>query len=179
MKFKLRKIILSVFLIVFVVSGLCAAQTNATDEPILSDENLFEGFVYFADKQKTSLKSVKKKFASNLDSHYLGLEILKTLIEGTQLVHLESTWPKGTKINSFFITDDGKAYVDLNLEPGMVETMDTQSELLAIYSMVNSLTLNISKIQMVKILIQGEDAVTLAGHIDLEYFYKTNLLMVK
>ncbi|MBU1696072.1 MAG: GerMN domain-containing protein, partial [Proteobacteria bacterium] len=93
--------------------------------------------------------------------------------------HLEATWPKGTKINSFFITDDGKAYVDLSPEQGMMENMDTQSELLAIYSLVNSLTLNIPKIEMVKILIQGQDALTLAGHIDLEYFYKTNMLMVK
>ncbi|MBT3387327.1 MAG: hypothetical protein HN417_05300 [Desulfobacula sp.] len=52
-------------------------------------------------------------------------------------------------------------------------------ELLAVYSLVNSLTLNISKIKMVKILIQGKDALTLAGHIDLECFYKTNMLMVK
>ena len=45
------------------------------------------------------------------------------------------------KVNSFFITDDGKAYIDLNLEQGMMENMDTRSELLAIYSMVNSLTM--------------------------------------
>ena len=179
MKSKLRNIVLFIFLIVFALSGFCAAQNDVKQEQISSYEDLFEGFVYFADKQKTSLKSVKEKFALTLDSHYLGLEILKTLLKGPQLVHLEATWPKGTKINSFFIADDGKAYIDLSLEPGSMENMDTQSELLAIYSLVNSLTLNISKIKMVKILIQGQDALTLAGHIDLEYFYKTNMLMVK
>ena len=176
---KQGKIIFFIFLVIFALSGICAADDEVKEEKILSNEDLFEGFVYYADKQKTALKSVKKKFASNLDSHSLGLEIIKTLIEGPQVSHLEATWPKGTKINSFFITDDGEAYIDVSPEPGMMENMDTPSELLAIYSMVNSLTLNISKIKMVKILIHGKDALTLAGHIDLEYFYKTNMLMVK
>jgi len=179
MKSKQKKLILFIFLTVFVLSGICVAENDVKEERISPYEDLFEGFVYFADKQKTSLKAIKEKFASNLDSHYLGLEILKTLLKGPQLVHLEATWPKGTKINSFFITDDGKAYVDLSPEQEMMGNMDTQSELLAIYSLVNSLTLNISKIKMVKILIHGQDALTLAGHIDLEYFYKTNMLMVK
>lgn len=78
-----------------------------------------------------------------------------------------------------FITDDKKAYVDLNLTPQMMSNMDTQTEFLAIYSLVNSLTVNIPRIKMVKILIRGKDALTLAGHIDLEYFYQTNMLIVK
>ncbi len=179
MKLRQGKIIFFIFLILFTGSDICAAENGVKNYQVSSYEDLFEGFVYYADKQKTALKSVKKKFASTLDSHYLGLEILATLLKGPQVSHLEATWPKGTKINSFFITDDGKAYIDLSPEPGMMENMDTMGELLAVYSLVNSLTLNISKIKMVKILIQGKDALTLAGHIDLECFYKTNMLMVK
>ena len=155
------------------------AKNGMKKDRILAYENLFEGFVYYADKQKTGLKSVNIRFPSTLDSHQLGLEIIKALIAGPSLPCLEPTWPADAKINSFFITDDGKAYVDLDLKQEMMENMDTRSELLAIYSLVNSLTLNIPKIKMVKILIQGKDAVTLAGHIDLEYFYQTNMLIVK
>ena len=179
MKSTQGKIIFFIFLIIFTGSGLWAQENKDKDGLVSYSEGLFEGFVYYADKQKTALKSVKKKFASTLDSHSLGLEILASLIKGPQSGHLEATWPKGTIINSFFITDEGKAYIDLSPEPGMIEKMDTQGELLAIYSIVNSLTLNISKIKMVKLLIRGKDALTLAGHIDLEYFYKTNMLMVK
>ncbi|MCP3876005.1 MAG: GerMN domain-containing protein [Desulfobacteraceae bacterium] len=179
MKFRQFFFVSIIFLSILALSSLCVAENSMKAEQISENKDLFEGFIYFADKQKPNLKSVKKSFSSTLDSHQLGQEILKTLIEGPTFNHLEATWPKDTKINSFFIATDGKAYVDLNLNQKSLENMDTQSELLAIYSMVNSLALNIPKIKMVKILIQGKDALTLAGHIDLEYFYKTNMLIVK
>ncbi len=178
MKFKQKAIIFFTFLIIFTLLGNSLAENGSKENQPEAFEDLFEGFVYYADKQKTGLKSIKKRFAATLDSHELGMEILKTLIAGPQLVHLEAIWPEDTKINSFFITDEGKAYIDLDLEQGMIEDMDTWTEFLAIYSMVNSLTVNIPEIKMVKILIQGKDALTLAGHIDLEYFYKTNMLIV-
>ncbi len=178
MKFKWRAIIFFTFLTIFALLGNSFSDNADKENRTVAFEDLFEGFVYYTDKQKTGLKSIKKRFAATLDSHELGMEILKILIEGPQRVHLEAIWPEDIKINSFFITDDGKAYIDLDLEQGMIENMDTWTEFLAIYSMVNSLTVNIPKIKMVKILIQGKNALTLAGHIDLEYFYKTNMLIV-
>lgn len=178
MEFKRKAIIFFAFLTIFTLLGNSLAENSSKENQTATSEDLFEGFVYYADKQKTGLKSIKKRFAATLDSHELGMEILRTLIDGPQHVHLEALWPKETKINSFFIADDGKAYIDLDLEQGMIENMDTWTEFLAIYSMVNSLTVNIPKIKRVKILIQGKDALTLAGHIDLEYFYKTNMLIV-
>jgi len=177
MKFTGKYIYIFIFLILFSLLGLSFADNGVKENQITGFEDLFEGFVYFADKQKLSLKSVKKKFASTLDSHELALEIIKTLIDGPADPNLEAIWPKDTKINAFFIAGDGKAYIDLDPAPEMIENMDTGTELLAIYSIVNSLTMNIAEIKMVKILIQGRDALTLAGHIDLEYFYKTNMLI--
>ncbi len=188
MKSKQKKIFIFFmhFLIlpIFFLSGICIAEDGVKEDGIkedgvLAQEDLFEGFVYYADKEKTALKSVNFRLPSTLDSNKLGQEIIKMLIQGPSQTFLEPTWPKDVKLNSLFITDDGKAYIDLNLEKAMLENMDTQSELLAIYSMVNSLTVNIPKINEVKILINGKDAFTLAGHIDLEYFYKTNMLIVK
>ncbi len=179
MEFRGEKIFFFICLILLLPHGICAADNPVKNGQTVEKKDLFEGFIYFADEQKIYLKSVKKNFPSSLDSHQMGQEIIRTLIEGPALPQLEATWPKDTKINSFFITNDGKAYIDLALNQKTIENMDTRSELLAIYSMVNSLTLNIPKIKMVKILVQGNDALTLAGHVDLEYFYKTNMLIVK
>ncbi len=142
-------------------------------------EALFEGFVYYSNAHKTALKSVKKNFSSSLDFHSLGVQILTALIEGPSQASLKPTWPEDTQINAFFITDDGDAFVDLDVNQSKMEQMDVSSEFLAIYSLVNSLTLNISKIKQVKILIQGKEAQTLAGHIGLGHFYRTNMLIVK
>ncbi|MBU1196411.1 MAG: GerMN domain-containing protein [Proteobacteria bacterium] len=162
-----------------VVSGGALADSAMPGAQPPAYEELFEGFVYYADSQKTALKSEKRWFSSSLDFHELGKQILTTLIEGPSQVPHQATWPSDTKIKAFFITDSGDAFVDLDVNDEKIENMDTLCEFLAVYSMVNSLTLNIAKIKQVKILIQGKDAKTLAGHIGLEHFYRTNMLIVK
>jgi hypothetical protein len=190
MKSRRVRFIFFVCLSLFVCRGFCGADnglgadngSKADKMPVHEDPvqgDLFEGFVYYADLGKTGLKSVKMRFPSALDPHELGREIIRVLISGPSSSGLERVWPADTRLNAFFIADDGSAYVDLDLPGGTGENMDTHSEFLAVYSMVNSLTLNIPKIKRVKLLIQGEDAESLAGHIDLEYFYQTNMLIVK
>lgn len=171
----------AVFTIVLVLSlsGPGWAQKEITPGKSHSGQALFEGFVYFTDAQQVALKSEKVRFQSKLDAHQLGREIIATLLSGPSQPNLKSLWPKGVKFNALFIADDGKAYVDLDITKEMTKEMDTRLELLTLYSLVNSLTLNIPEIKKVKILVQGKDAITLAGHLDMEYFYKTNMLIVK
>ena len=72
-----------------------------------------------------------------------------------------------------------KALVDFSAEiqenhPGGVAT-----ELLTVYSIVNSLILNIAEIEVVKILIEGQESLTLAGHIDLQQPFEANMLLIR
>ena len=75
--------------------------------------------------------------------------------------------PASTTVRAVFLTADGTAYVDLSndilsdFEPGI------QSETLAIYSIVNSITINIPSVKRVQFLIQGQEVETLDGHADL------------
>ncbi len=182
MGFKVQKLFFFTIFFVFLIGNNGVAETGLKETEINYQEDLFDGFIYFADKQKTALKSVEKRFPSTLDSHQLGTQILETLIEGptsSASSVYSAIWPQDTKINAFFISDDGKAFVDLKPGQGINQTMDTGTEILAVYSVVNSLTINIPKIKMVKILIDGRDSPSLAGHIDLRFFYKTNMLIVK
>jgi hypothetical protein len=72
-----------------------------------------------------------------------------------------------TTVRAVFLAADGTAYVDLSndilsdFEPGI------QSETLAIYSIVNSITINIPSVKRVQFLIQGQEVETLDGHADL------------
>lgn len=75
--------------------------------------------------------------------------------------------PPSTTVRAVFLAEDGTVYLDLSndilsdFEPGI------QSETLAIYSIVNSITMNIPSVKRVQFLIQGQEVETLDGHADL------------
>jgi hypothetical protein len=75
--------------------------------------------------------------------------------------------PSSSTVRAVFLTADGTAFVDLSsdiqsdFEPGI------QSETLTVYSIVNSITVNIPSVKQVQILIQGQEMETLDGHADL------------
>ncbi|OQY51918.1 MAG: hypothetical protein B6230_03805 [Desulfobacteraceae bacterium 4572_89] len=147
---------------------------KAIEKPIL-----FDGFLYFAAAEGGYLKALAKQFPSTLDSHGLGNAILWALMAGPPTSALAPTFPADTKINALFISENGNTWVDLGIRDGRLKEMDTISELLAVYSLVNSLALNIPEVKQVKILVNGSDVPSLGGHVSLEYFYKTNMLIVK
>jgi len=187
MKFKGKLFIFFILLVSLTGSGARADQDNFNQGSLkpgsldnsVKKNRLFDGFLYFADKGGDHLKAIPKRFAPKLNSHELGFEILGALMEGPHNSTLSPTFPGDTQVRALFIAEDGKAWVDLGLRDGYLKNMDTMSELLAIYSVVNSLTLNIPGVKQVKILVNGSDAATLGGHVSLKYFYKTNMLIVK
>jgi len=168
----------SICFIVFIPEISCAEEFENSKEELVRP-HLFEGFLYFINKNGRTLKAVEKKFPAGLSSHDLALAIIQALIKGPSVRELDRSVPEGTKINSLFILDDGRAFIDFDQNIQTLRDYSAQSEMLTIYSIVNSLILNIEKINRVKILIQGETAQTLSGHIDLDHFYEANVLIVK
>ncbi len=161
------------------IPSICCAEDIVDAKRESGQQQLFEGFLYFIDKDGRSLKAVKQRFAAGLSPHDLGLAIIKTLIEGPFLKEIDRTLPESTKVNSLFILEDGRAFIDFDQNIRTLRSYSAQSEMLTIYSIVNSLILNIENINRVKILIQGETAQTLSGHINLDCFYEANMLIVK
>ena len=78
-----------------------------------------------------------------------------------------SVIPEGTRLRAFYVTDRGDAFVDLSPEVTSRHSGGSTAELLTVYAIVNSLTANLPTIRRVQILINGQEADTLAGHIDL------------
>ncbi len=177
---RIRHIVPICFLVLF-AAGTGQADVNGSSdpEPLLSAQGLFEGYIYFTDTKRTGLKSETLRLPADLNMLELGQQIIEALLNGPTRDGLVPLWPAGARLNAFYITDQGDAFVDLALTPDMIEAMDVQTELLTVYSMVNSLGVNIPGIRQVKILLQGRDAQTLAGHVDLNFFYQTNMLIVK
>ena len=82
---------------------------------------------------------------------------------------LASAVPDGTKLRALFVTERGDAFVDLTQEITSKHTGGALDELFTVYSLVNALTVNLPAITRVQILIDGKEADTLAGHVDLRH----------
>ncbi len=75
--------------------------------------------------------------------------------------------PRETKLRELFILREGLAVVDFTKEVSSNHPGGITQELASVYSIVNSLTQNVAGIKNVQILIEGTDAETLAGHVDI------------
>ena len=134
--------------------------------------------LYFADWNNSFLKSEQRVMLHPTDTVGFARTIIEALIKGPQKGLLQ-TLPDGTALNALYITPDKVCYVDLSEAVRTNHPGGSNSELLTIYSIVNSLILNMPEIEQVKILIDGNETSTLAGHIDLQYPVKAYMLIVR
>jgi len=134
--------------------------------------------LYFSAPDQTSLLSETRELPDSGDPSELGKSIVQALIEGPRGGGVR-TLPAAAVVRDVFITDDGTAYVDFSENAAEDHPGGVQTELLSIYSVVDSLVLNLEGISAVKLLIGGKEADTLAGHMDLRFPYKANILLVK
>ncbi|MGD9106169.1 MAG: GerMN domain-containing protein [Desulfobacterales bacterium] len=144
----------------------------------MQNSDKFFAHLYFSDKSNSFLTAEERNlFHSENPVEYAKI-IVEALIDGPRKGHMR-TIPAGTTIRALYVTRDGTAYVDISntikdSHPGGIKT-----ELFTIYSIVNSLILNIPEIDDVKLLIGGRESKTLAGHIDLSAPFKANMLLIR
>ena len=84
---------------------------------------------------------------------------------------------RDVKLRAFYLDSQGTAYIDLMTDQQQVKA-SAWDEQLAVYAMVNTLTQNFEEIKQVVFLMDGREAETLAGHIDLtrKYGARTDLI---
>lgn len=80
-----------------------------------------------------------------------------------------SAIPAGTSIRDVFVTERGDAFVDFSADLSTKHSGGSLDEILTVYTIVNALTVNLPAITRVQILIDGKEADTLAGHVDLRH----------
>lgn len=80
-----------------------------------------------------------------------------------------SPMPAGTTVRNLYLTGRGDAYLDLSGEIRRGHPGGSLAETLTVYALVNAITVNMPDITAVQILIDGQEADTLAGHVDLRH----------
>ena len=135
-------------------------------------------YLYFSDNEHTVLMAEQRSLPAGIRSEEAGVRIMQALLEGPQQ-RLERTIPMETRLRGFYILKNRTAYVDLSSPIRDRHPGGARSELLTIYSIVNTLAMNLVEIETVKILIEGQEATTLRGHMDLRFPLRPNLLYVR
>jgi len=82
----------------------------------------------------------------------------------------------GAEVRDVYIVDPGLAVIDTNAAFADGHRSGILVEELTVASMVQTLSANIPGITRVKILVEGKERDTLAGHADLSRFYDTGTL---
>lgn len=134
--------------------------------------------LYFGDAGGRYLSAEDRVIEESADPASTARALVEALILGPAQGGTR-TLPRDSGLRSVFVTLKGVAYIDFTADafdhqPGGVET-----EMLTIYSIVNTLVLNMERIRWVKLLIGGREAATLAGHVDLSRPFKANMLWVR
>jgi germination protein M len=117
--------------------------------------------LYFSKPQGLYLGSEKRRFTERTPVAY---QVTAALIGGPQSDKLTNSIPKGTKLLSLRLLRD-VAYVDLS-EEFSTNIVDKRQEVLALYSIVNTLT-SLPGVERVQILIAGRRRDTLHGNISI------------
>ncbi len=94
--------------------------------------------------------------------------VLRELVKGSANAAVPALLPRDTVIRGAYLLPDGTVFVDLG-GPTLTQGWPTGShqELMAIYSVVQTVAANFPEAKRVRMLVNGEPAETLGGHISL------------
>ena len=98
-------------------------------------------------------------------------QLVRTLLQ--LYLSASSTHPlaQGADLRAAYLVDPGLAVIDLNAAFAEKHRSGILVEELTVASLVETLSANIHGINRVKILVEGKERQSLAGHADLERFY--------
>ena len=104
--------------------------------------------------------------------------ILEAQLSAEAQAPLISTIPKGAALRGIFISERNEVFVDLDPAIRTGHPGGTEQELMTVYTIVNAVLTNLPKLQEVQILIGGQEADTLAGHVDISRPLRKNEALV-
>jgi Sporulation and spore germination len=117
-----------------------------------------------------SLQETDLEMKLSADPVERGKQVLTALINGPTDPKLR-TLPPGASLLEFYLLPGGIAVADFSSELATQLPSGIESEEMAVESIADTLAANIPNLQRLKILIDGQEAETLAGHIDLTGYF--------
>jgi spore germination protein GerM len=161
------------FLLILIGIGLMVLfhqQIYHSIQPLFEKRGILvekrEVLLYFSDAEGEYLVGEKREILKKNEVTEEAKETIIELIKGPK-GKLIPTLPPRTKLLTLQINDAGLAKVNFNPTLSKDHPGGSSAEMMTVYSIVNSLSLNFPQIKRVQILIDGKPIETIAGHLSL------------
>lgn len=95
--------------------------------------------------------------------------VLRELLKGSANAAVAPVFPQDSELRASYLLPDGTAIVDLG-GPTLSNGWNTgsHSEMMAIYSIVQTLATNFAAVRQVRLVLNGQPVETLAGHVRID-----------
>jgi hypothetical protein len=129
--------------------------------------------LFFSDANERFLVPEKRFISREKEPDEQAAEMVKALIAGSK-TGLVGTFPEKAELQS--VKMEGGDMLIVNFREGLAANHPggSAAEMATIYSLTNTLTVNIPAIKRVKILIEGKERESLKGHIGLKNPFTIN-----
>jgi hypothetical protein len=155
-----------------VVAPVVAKDTRPLTPPVAGPTERVTLFVAHDDDGTLRAESAQIPMPSGRQQR--AEELLRALLS----LYLDKSSPHvlgaGSDIRSVFLVDPGVAVIDLNGAFADTHRSGVLVEDLTVASLIHTISANTPGILRVKILVDGSERDTLAGHADLSSFYDVN-----
>jgi len=148
-------------------------------EPLPTKESSpWQADIFFGDMESDSLVAEKRTLPRDGGPEQRARRLLAELLRGPSGSGVRTT-PETAQLRSVEITSGGIARADFSAELARAHPGGSSSEMLTVYSIVNTLALNIDSIKKVQILIDGRAVDSIAGHIDCRQPFAPDIKIIK
>jgi spore germination protein GerM len=143
-----------------------AAKSADDAAPAVAPQRSINVKLFFQAADRPGLLIEERPVAFSTDLSRQIKAVVDELIAGSKS-GLLPTMAADTRVLEVFVTARGVAYVSLSKEAAQATGQGSEAELITVYSVVNSLTVNFPAIKRVQILLEDKPTSTLWGHVDL------------
>ena len=134
--------------------------------------------LYFGGESSDYLIKEFRTVSSVRNPEKMSAVLIKALINGPDAKGVR-TIPEQTRLLAVDFSKNGLLVVNFSKEFTEQHPGGSSSEIMTVYSIVNTLTTNIKGVKMVKIIQEGRTLNTIAGHIDCNKTFYPDLKLVR
>jgi Sporulation and spore germination len=143
--------------------------------PINSGDPMVRAKLFWGSRDRDgSLVPVTVELPLSSDPVLRAKQLLNTLLAGP-VDPQERTLPPDAALLAFYLLQDGTGVADFSEGLATGIPSGIQSEQLAVDSITHTLQANVPQVRRLKILIHGQEADTLAGHLDLTQTFQVSM----